>query len=59
MNKVELQTERDRLQIIFEDYERDGEGQQGALDRVFFEGRKKHLLSRIAYMDHKIAWSPA
>ena len=59
MNKIELQTERDRLQSMVDDYERDGEGQQGALDRVFFEDRKKHLLSRIAYMDHKIAWFPA
>lgn len=55
MNKIELQGERDKLQLILDDYETGDEGQQGDLDRVFFEDRKRHLISRIAYMDYKIA----
>ncbi len=55
MNKIELQEERDRLQLILGDFERDEEGQQGDLDRAFGEDRKRHLISRIAYMDAKIA----
>lgn len=56
MNKIELVNERLRLQTVLWDYERDPDfGQQGVLDRVFAEDRKRHLLSRIAYMDDKIA----
>ena len=55
MTRIKLQEERDRLQLILVDYQTGNEGQQGDLDRVFFEDRKRHLISRIAYMDGKIA----
>ena len=55
MTKIELQDERDRLQLILVDFEREEEGEQGDLDRVFGEDRKRHLISRIAYVDAKIA----
>jgi hypothetical protein len=55
MTKIELQDERDRLQSILGDFDREEEGPQGDLDRVFGEDRKRLLISRIAYMDAKIA----
>jgi hypothetical protein len=55
MNNAELQNERSRLQLLLEDFEREEAGQQGTLDRAFGEDRKRHLVSRIAYMNQKIA----
>ena len=59
MDKTELQNERAKLQMILLDYEQDATpfatGQQGALDRVFAEERKDRLITRIAFMDEKIA----
>ena len=55
MNKTEWQNERAKLHLLLGDFEREGAGQQGDLDRAFGEDRKRHLISRIAYMDDKIA----
>jgi hypothetical protein len=60
MNKSEMRVERTRLQVILEGFKLDlvlsEASQQGALDRVFAEDRIKQLISRIGYMDAKIAW---
>ena len=60
MNKSEMQVERSKLQVILEGFKLDlvssETSQQGALDRVFAEDRIRQLISRIGYMDAKIAW---
>jgi len=60
MNKSEMRVERTKLQAILDGFKIDlvlsEASQQGALDRVFAEDRIKQLISRIGYMDAKIAW---
>ena len=60
MNKSEMQVERTKLWAVLEGFKLDlissEVGQQGALDRVFAEDRIRQLVSRIGYMDAKIAW---
>ena len=60
MNKSEMQVERTKLWAILEGFKLDlissEASQQGALDRVFAEDRIRQLVSRIGYMDAKIAW---
>ena len=55
MSKIKLQIERAKLSSLLVAFEREEAHPQGALDRVFGEDRKRHLISRIAYMNGKIA----
>ena len=55
MPRLKLIKERDWLLLLLKDFEREAAGPQGKLDRVFGEDRKRHLISRIAFMDDKIA----
>lgn len=56
MNRMQLETERVRLQAILSGHDLDSSfGQQGDLDRMFADDRKRYLISRIAYMDNKLA----
>ena len=55
MPRLKLIKERDWLLLLLKDFEREAAGPQGKLDRVFGEDRKRHLISRIGFMDDKIA----
>lgn len=55
MSLIKLMKERDWLLLLLKDFERDATGQQGGLDRISGEDRKRHLISRIALIDAKIA----
>jgi hypothetical protein len=55
MPRLKLLKERDWLLLLLKDFEREAAGPQGKLDRIFGEDRKRHLLSRLAFMDAKIA----
>lgn len=58
--RANLPFERSKLQVILDGFNLDlvhfEAGHPGGRDRAFAEDRIRQLVSRIAYMDEKIAW---